>query len=132
MDVVRNGFKAWSSGGLDALIEFLDPDIGWAVRPDFPDAGVFRGHHGVTRLFTTFGETFDDTTHEPLGFIDAGDQVVVPLEWSGRGKGSGVEVAERRGETWVFTVRDGKITAITEYRLREEALEAAGLADQLR
>ena len=66
---------------------------------------------------------------KPIEFIGAGKQVVVPLEWSGRGKGSGAEVAERQGETWVFTVRDGKIAVVTEYRLKAEALEAVGLRE---
>jgi ketosteroid isomerase-like protein len=54
---------------------------------------------------------------------------VVPLHWGGRGKLSGVEVAERQGETWVFTVENGKVARVTEYRHKAEALEAVGLSE---
>jgi ketosteroid isomerase-like protein len=53
------------------------------------------------------------------------DQVVVPLTWGGRGKGSGLNFEERR-ETWVLTVRGGKIVRIREFATREQALTALG------
>ncbi|HVS28333.1 MAG TPA: nuclear transport factor 2 family protein [Solirubrobacteraceae bacterium] len=129
VEVVRRSFETWVRGGTDALVEVLDPGIEWTLRPDFPDAGVFRGQDEVRGLFRRFEETFDDLGMEPLEFIEAGDQVVVPLNWWGRGKESGVEVAERQGETWVITVRAGKIAVVTEYRRKAEALEAVGLPE---
>jgi ketosteroid isomerase-like protein len=129
VEVVQTGFEAWSLRGWDGLVDFLDPDIEWTLRPDFPDAGVFRGLVEVRGLLRRFEEAFDDMVVEPLEFIDAGEQVVVPLNWWGRGKGSGVEVAERQGETWVFVVRAGKVAVVTEYRQKAEALEAVGLRE---
>jgi ketosteroid isomerase-like protein len=38
-------------------------------------------------------------------------------------------VAERQGETWVFTVRDGRVATVHEYRDKREAIEAAGLEE---
>jgi ketosteroid isomerase-like protein len=129
VEAAQHSFEAWASGGFDVLVEYLDPDIEWTLRPDFPDAGTFRGHDKVRGLFKRFEETFEHLGSDPLEFIDAGDQVVVPLHWWGRGKASGAEVAERQGETWVITVRDGKATKVTEYRTKEEALEAVELSE---
>jgi ketosteroid isomerase-like protein len=63
-----------------------------------------------------------------MDFIDAGDRVVVPLSWGGRGRASGVEIAEPE-ETWVFTLRDGKVVHVKEYASKNAALEAAGLTE---
>jgi ketosteroid isomerase-like protein len=47
---------------------------------------------------------------------------------SARGKGSGVEVQRREGIMW--TIRDGKTVRIDYYSSPDEALEAAGVAEQ--
>jgi uncharacterized protein len=130
VQIIRQGFEAWSSGGVEPMLELADPDIEWTVRSDLPDAGVYRGHDGVRQLLGRFEEVLEDQWIEPQEFIEAGgDSVIVPLHWGGRGKMSGVEVAERQGETWVFTVKNEKITRVTEYRRKAEALEAAGLQE---
>ena len=129
VEIVRRAGEAWKLGGVAAMLEFLDPKIEGRVRPDLPAAGTYRGHDGVKRLFERFEDVLEDQGYEPQEFIDAGELVVMPLQWWGRGRLSGVEVAERRGETWVFTVRDGTIAAVQEYRNKREALEAAGLSE---
>jgi ketosteroid isomerase-like protein len=53
---------------------------------------------------------------------------VVAIErFGGRAKLSGVETDQILGN--VFTIRDGKIARGREYATRDEALEAAGLAE---
>jgi ketosteroid isomerase-like protein len=108
------------------MFDFLAADIYWEVRPDLPDAGRYRGHDGVRRLTARFDEVTDDRWYRPEEFVPVGgDQVVVPLTWGGRGKGSGLNFEERR-ETWVLTVRAGKIVRIREFATREQALTALG------
>jgi ketosteroid isomerase-like protein len=60
-------------------------------------------------------------------FIDMGDQVLVLTEFRGRGKTSGVSVDAMHQRAALFTVRDGKVVAVTTYTDRDEALRAAGL-----
>jgi ketosteroid isomerase-like protein len=67
-------------------------------------------------------------TNEAGELIDAGEQVVVPLRWGGRGKASGAAFEERE-ETWVFTLSKGLITRVREYAAKADALEAAGRGD---
>ena len=54
--------------------------------------------------------------------------VVVPLRWGGRGKGSQTPFAEHE-ETWVLTLRAGRISRVTEYATKHAALEAVGLRE---
>ena len=129
VEIVRRSFDAWGRGGVDTALEFLDPDVEWRVRADLPDAATYHGHDGIRQLFARFEEVLEDMGYEAQEYIDAGNRVVVPLHWWGRGRLSGVEVAERQGETWVLTVRDGRITEVEEYRHKQQALEAVGLSE---
>jgi ketosteroid isomerase-like protein len=128
VEVVCAAFEAWQ-GGVNCLFDFLADDIEWEVRPDLPDAERYRGHDGFRRLNARFSEVMEDMWFRPAEFIAAReDQVVVPLAWGGRGKGSGVTF-EERPETWVFTVRDGKILRVKEFATRQQALTAVGLQE---
>jgi ketosteroid isomerase-like protein len=126
VEVIRTAFERFRS---PEFFEMFAPDIEWAVRRDLPDAGVYHGHDGTRDVIARFDEVLDDIWMEPVELIAVDEQhVVAPLRWGGRGKGSGVEFEERR-ETWLFTVRDGRIVQITEFATREEAIEAAGLSE---
>jgi ketosteroid isomerase-like protein len=133
VELVRRAFEA--SRGSDqreddpeAIFRFLDPAVVWEVRSDLPDAETYTGYEAMRRLFATFREVLDETWYRPMDFIDAGDRVVVPLRWGGRGTASGVDIAEPE-ETWVFTLRDGKVVHVKEYASKTAALEAAGLRE---
>jgi ketosteroid isomerase-like protein len=124
-DVVREGFEAMRRGDLSGLLELIDPAVEWTVRPDLPDAGVYRGHQELLQLIGRFTEVLDDQWFEPQEFIEgAGDTVVVPVHWGGRGRSSGMEIASRQDEAWVFTVRQGKVIRVTEYSHKRDAMEA--------
>jgi ketosteroid isomerase-like protein len=129
VELVRVLFAAFEQKGPRAIFDFLSSDVEWQVRPDLPDSKTYRGHDGIRNLLATFDEVMDEQWYRPQDFVEAGDRVVVPLRWGGRGRGSGVPFEERE-ETWVFSVRDGKITHVQEYATREAALEAAGLSEQ--
>jgi ketosteroid isomerase-like protein len=124
LDAIGSGFAAWEQGGVEALLPHLTDDVAWTVRADLPDAGTYHGHDGVRRLLARFEEVLEDMRFEPLEFIQAGERIVVPLQWSARGTMSGAVVAERQGETWVFTVRGAQVSEIHEYPTKEQALAA--------
>ena len=133
VEIVRAAFEASRRpDGLEAdpesILPFLDPAIVWEVRSDLPDAETYTGYDGMRQLFATFRDALDDTWYEPLDFIDAGDRVIVPLRWGGRGRASGVEITEP-GETWLFTLRGGKVVHVREYASKSAALQAAGLSE---
>jgi ketosteroid isomerase-like protein len=133
VEIVRRSFEANRRSGQreddpEAVFEFLDPAIVWEVRADLPDAETYVGYEGMRRLFMAFREVLDETWYRPIEFIDAGDRVIVPLLWGGRGRASGVEMTERE-ETWVFTLRDCKIVHVKEFATKNAALEAAGLRE---
>ena len=71
-------------------------------------------------------DVWEKIRFEPLEFVDAGERVVVVERLVGKGKGSGVEVAQTWGAVW--TVRDGRVVRMElSYPDRDAALAAAGL-----
>ena len=125
VEIVRSLFSGFEETGLEGTLGFLSPQIEWEVRPDLPDSRTYRGHSGIRELFASFDDALDEQWYSPREFIPAGDLVVVPLRWGGRGQASGVAV-EERAETWVLTVQRGTIIRVREFATKEAALEAVG------
>jgi ketosteroid isomerase-like protein len=73
---------------------------------------------------------FDDARTDADEYIDAGDDVVDPSRFSGRGKRSGIPV--EFAMTIVYTVRDERIVRARNFEDRAEAMRAAGLPEQRR
>jgi ketosteroid isomerase-like protein len=127
VEVVREANRAWQSGDFDAVVRALDPDIQWHTAADEPDAGTHRGVSNVLSVIGGWMRAFEDFSVDVLELIDAGDYVVMPLIARGRPRGS--EASVEVPETQVFTVRDGKIIDVHEYRTKAEALKAVGLEE---
>ena len=127
--------EAHESGNFDQFLplaeEMLHGDV--VLRPPedspFPEAGQreWRGREGFLRFAAGQTEGFDAMSLEPEEFIDAGDKVVVPLQFGGRARHTGLEV--KFAVVHVVTVRDGKMARLDIYMSKAEALEAAGLSE---
>jgi ketosteroid isomerase-like protein len=127
LETVRAAFEAAErKHEPEAMLDFLDPAIVWEVRSDLPDAETYTGHDGFRRLLAAFDEVLDHW-YRPVEFIEVGGQVVVPLRWGGRGKFSGA--ASELSETWVSTLRAGKVAHVREFASKSAALEATGLRE---
>ena len=114
-----------------ATEEMIDPDF--VLRPPedspFPEAGTreWRGRKGFLRFVAGQAEGFDAMSLEPEEFIDAGDRVVVPLQFGGQARFTGLEV--KFAVVHVVMLRDGKLARLDIFMNRAEALEAAGLSE---
>ena len=112
---------ALGRGDFDAAASLLDPGVTWqGLRDDL----VCRGREEVVDTFRWALAERRDT--EALEFIRGEDRVVM-----GSRDPSLTEVGGEPldGQIFnVFTLRDGRITRIDDYRRRSEALSAAGIA----
>jgi ketosteroid isomerase-like protein len=129
VEVVRSAFLALADRGFDGLAEFLHPEINWRAMEGAPDdVGEMLGTEAARRYVEDWFETFDDFTTIPEELIDAGEGCVVGvLHVLGRAKLSGITTELRYAA--LYTLRDGKVARIREYADRQEALDAAGLAE---
>ncbi len=129
VESVREAFDAVNRRDVDALLENADPGIvqDWS-RAIGPQQGIFRGHDEVREFLRSWWEAFDESVVVVDELIDAGDQVVGVFHGHQRGRGSGV-VVDGPGAVLVCGLRDGKLTSMTLYQSRTDAIEAVGLTE---
>jgi uncharacterized protein len=126
LHAVRRGFEALDRGGVEAFLEFIDPQFETTTPSELTvEPATYRGHDGLRRYFESFYEIMDEVRFEPDEFIDAGDRVVVPARLVARGRDTGIEAVQQLAFVW--TLRDGKGLRLETYATRAEALAAAGL-----
>src|SRR5256886_7670772 len=104
LERARRGYEAFAEGDVQAVLDFLSPEIVCYSRPAQPEQEVFYGHEGFARLvardfFQTFGET---VRVQPEAFIDADDYVIVPVRIVGAHPQSGVELEDHLVHVWKF------------------------------
>lgn len=120
---VRSAFDAYLRGDADGALAHFDPEV---VFKRAEEAAV-RGHDAVKDSWARWEADWEDLETIPEDFIAAGDRVLVPVLFRGRGRASGIEVEDRFHE--LVTLRDGKIVHWEEFGDRGRALEAAGLRE---
>jgi uncharacterized protein len=126
VEAVRVGFEALAGGGVEGLLEFIDPDFETTTPPELSvEPATYRGHEGLRRYFESFYEVMEEVRFEPEQFIDAGERVVVPVRLVARGRDTGIEAEQRIAFVW--TLRDGKALRLDTYATTAQALAAAGL-----
>jgi ketosteroid isomerase-like protein len=126
VEIVQSTFDAWERGDTDSILAVCDENIVVSQPAELPGVPPRQyGHAGVLEAFALWPEYWDDFRVEVLRKFDFGDHVVVTTEQSGRSKESGIEVATQF--TFLFTLRDRKITEWRIFMREPDALEAAAL-----
>ncbi len=129
VEIVLRHVEALKRRDVDALIALVSPDVKWEDAVFFTEpTHVYRGEAGVRAWFQATVEPWESVDAEVEEVAEAGDdRVLLGGVMTARGKASGVET-QLRG--WmVLWVRNGKITRRQVFRVRDEALEAAGLRE---
>ena len=127
VEIVRNAIAAFDRGDIEGLLRLCDEDIVIAQPPEVPGVPAEQhGHQGVLEALALWPEQWDDYRIENLRMEAApGDKVFVLQRTHGRGKQSGVEV--EMDFSFVFTIRDAKVSEWRLFLDEGKALEAAGL-----
>jgi uncharacterized protein len=121
VELVRTLFETYRRGDYAAAAACLAPGVVYEIGQEVPAFGPDE----VRDMWERWDSAWDEMETVPEEFIDAGDNVVVTVHYSARGRGSKIEYDERLFD--VYTVRDGRCVRKLEFRDRSEALEAAGL-----
>ena len=126
IEVARRAYLAFNRGGVEAILEFLDPEIEWRMWEEFSrEPRVFHGHDGVRDVLSLFAENYDDFTATPQQFIPAEQAVIVPVHLEGKAKGSGEVTGFELVHVW--SGPNPRPARLDVYSSTEEALEATGL-----
>jgi ketosteroid isomerase-like protein len=122
--LAREGFDAFARGDLEAILEFVDPEVEVFVPIELPGAGTQHGHEGFLRWMAEWLEAWEEFEIEPREFEPVGARhVVVPIHQRGRGRGSGIEV--ETDLAYMFEIVDGHARRVHLYPSAEDALAAA-------
>jgi ketosteroid isomerase-like protein len=116
VDLVRRLFDAFERRDDGAMMELWHPRAEVELHLG-PEIGHYRGRDGVRQAFATFLGRWDDYELQIEDMIEQDGRVVVLLDETGKGKGSGVAVRWR--STQVYEVRDGQVTSFTVYPNRD-------------
>jgi ketosteroid isomerase-like protein len=129
IEIVRNAIAAFDRGDIEGVLRVCDEDIVITQPPELPGVSPEqRGHQGVLEALAIWPEQWDDYRIELLRIAAApGGKVFVSQRTRGRGKQSGIEVD--MDFSFVFTVRDAKISEWRLFVQEDQALGAAGLRE---
>ena len=130
VELVRQGYAAWNRGEVDEIVDAFDEDVEWHGHPRFPEPGPYIGREAVRRWLDDLGGAWEEISVHPLAFAERGDEVVVLVHITGRGRGSGLEVGSGI-DAHVWTVRDGRILRMR-WIQGDEVARRAELSDRER
>jgi ketosteroid isomerase-like protein len=129
LDLVRSMYAAWERGDFKSA-EWAHPEMEY-VFVDGPTPGRWTGQAGLAKGMREFLSAWKDFRSEAEEYIELDEErVLVLTRYSGRGKTSGVEIAQMRAKgANVFRVRDGSVTQRIIYFDRDHALADLGLKE---
>jgi ketosteroid isomerase-like protein len=130
VDLLRRLLEVYNERSFEENMDLIDPSFVWDVsRVQLPDATTYTGRDELTRFVEAWSEGFEGEHVEPEDIADAGERIVVMVHHSGRGKLSKIDVDQRYAMVW--TLKDGRAVRMDMYPTWEEALEAAGVGEQV-
>ena len=124
VELARRGLEAINRGDLDAVMELVDAEVKAYIPTEMANEGTYRGSAEFRQMVEAWLEPWEEYRVEPHEFVERGDQIVVPLKQSARGRGSGVEVEMEAA--FVLSARGGRLVAWRLYADPAEALASVG------
>lgn len=129
VEIVRRLYAKWEDEIFqdldDEVYDVFDPEIEWDVSRRTFDPGIYRGREGIKELVAGLREVWESGRIEPLEFIPAGEEVVVPVRLVLTSRTDHQEVTANAAHVW--TLRDGMVIRHRAFQAKAEALEAAGV-----
>jgi ketosteroid isomerase-like protein len=130
LELVRSLYAAWERGDWSST-EWAHPEIELVIA-DGPSpgswtgvAGMAEGFRGILSAWEEFREAAEESRE-----LDP-ERVLVLIDFTGRGKTSGLEVGQMRAKgATLFHIRGGQVTRLVLYRDRKRALADLGLPSE--
>jgi ketosteroid isomerase-like protein len=126
VEIAQEIFGAWERADFSS-VEWADQAVEFKLQSG-ADESVHRGIEAMGQAWAEWLRAWDEFKVEANEFIDLGDDVLVLVEFGGRGKASGVPTEAMSGGC-LFSFRDGRVIRLTTFTDPAGALEAAGLSE---
>jgi ketosteroid isomerase-like protein len=124
VEFVRAAFEGYARSGPEAAAELLDPEVEVYSPPDVANSGTFHGVDGFLEWARVWFDAWDSFEIVPEALEPIGENCVVAVcRQRGVGRASGIPVEQTM--TYMWEIRDGKVTRFHLYLNAEEARKAA-------
>jgi ketosteroid isomerase-like protein len=128
-EFVRRLLELAASDDVAAISDMLDPEVVWfGTRGGLDESQVLRGPDAAIAYIREVQEPWEELDIEIEELIETADAVVVLTRERGRARHGGPEV--QRDTAIIFKVRQERVVEMTGYLDRDEALRAAGIAQE--
>jgi ketosteroid isomerase-like protein len=124
--VVRRLFELFLTGGPEAAMDLVSPDIEWVEPPESPDQHIVQGRTAAAAAVSAWIDTWSDYEIEMRDVIAEGDSVIAVLYQRAK-------VGELPVESFVFMVwgfEDGVPARMHMHLDRERAFADAGMVSR--
>jgi ketosteroid isomerase-like protein len=122
VELVRKLWNAFEHGGIDAVLDIVDPDVEW--EPYGGGGKIYRGHDGLRAYMQWRADRDEQTEAQLYTAFATGDFVVARGEVRIRGPQGMVTMQPG----WLYEFRQGRLIRFRGFPTQDAALRAAGLA----
>ena len=122
---VRLAYEGFNEGGAEGTIPYMHTDVIWD-ESNLParSPGIYRGHEGLRALARENAELWEQIHSEIDELVEVGDNNVVAfVRVQGRGRFTREAVELAIAQVW--EIAGDKVSRVTLYLDRQQALEAA-------
>jgi ketosteroid isomerase-like protein len=121
VELIREGFAAWERGDVAAALANYHEDVVTYAPPEVGNAGTYHGIDGFLRWTQDWLEAWETFEQELVSVEPLGERhAIARVDQHGVGKGSGIEV--NRQATYVYEIREGKLTFLSIFFDHDAAL----------
>jgi ketosteroid isomerase-like protein len=125
-ELIRRAYQAYARGDLEAMLDFVDPDLEWTYLDPALEDPIPQVCHGRQELAQALWHRAEHGLWAELQEVaSSGELVMVGVRTPGVNTDHGRPGGDQAYS--VFTVRGGRIVALRDCRDRQEALQVAGI-----
>ena len=127
-EMLRDMIDGFATGGVDASLVHIHPEVTWNAPPEWLEKRVYTGHEGIRELAASWEQNFEEyrLEIERLEDLDS-DRAFALIRQLGTIRGSGVEVEQ--AIAFITEIREGLVARVDVFFSWEAGLEAAGLQE---
>lgn len=126
--IIRSVLDAWAAGDVEAIVAAMAEDCELFPLRAQLEGTSYRGHEGVRSFYEDLNADWENLRLPYDEVREVGDSVVVFARLVARGRTSGVDLDVPIGQLW--DLRDGRVVRLRAFTEPEDALRAAGAADE--
>jgi ketosteroid isomerase-like protein len=125
LETIRASYAALNKGDMQAALAALHRDAVWRESAELPGGDEFDGRDAIEEFLAGFLDQWEVFHQRVESTLRRGDRVLVNIELTAVGRGSGAEVKARYAHLW--TLRDGLGAVVDAYYDPECALRDLGV-----